>query len=308
MKEYTSKKKISPYDKFQALRRKPSYRADYWDFLFWCRENQIDETEYLDHPEAAKKAEELCNKYSITYLFNPSTAIPKHWGGSFFDNEEEIVETIYPTDYRDLSEDEIRKGIILPYLPIPVFNNGEELIIRIKLNADLEDIVKEIFAKIKYYQSFIQRDNSRMTPDRKIDKWEVWDAYNRTKSFKKAAETLNKRASLRIKILNDFGFRTEPLQKVNISTVRKAYYRAFEPIHGVKFDPAVHKPEKLPVRLSRTCDRCPERSTCKALCPDILEYVVQDKKSQRETLKLEHELDILSGPRIHRKAPKPRME
>jgi len=52
-------RKISSYDKFQALRRKPSYRADYWDFMLWCREKGIDEADYFDHPEAAKKAEDL---------------------------------------------------------------------------------------------------------------------------------------------------------------------------------------------------------------------------------------------------------
>ena len=52
MKKNHSPKKISPYDKFQALRRKPSYKADYWDF---------------------------CKKYNIFYLFNPSTDIFKHW-------------------------------------------------------------------------------------------------------------------------------------------------------------------------------------------------------------------------------------
>jgi hypothetical protein len=303
MYEYSSHKKISNYDKFQTLRRKPSYRSDYWDFLFWCRENHIDETEYLDHPEAVKKAEELCKKYSITYLFNPSTDIPKHWGDNFYNDEEEIVEVIYPTDYRNLNNEEIRKGIKPAYLPISVFNNGDNLTIRIKLNADLGEILKEISNKIKFYQSFIQKDNSRMTPDRKVDKWEVWDAYNQTKSFKKAAKKLNERASQYMKILNNFGFTPEPLQKLNVSTIRKAFYRAFELIHEVKFDPVVHKPEKLPVKLRRTCDKCREYETCKALCPDVLEYVAQDEKYQREALMPESELDIFSAQQLHQKEP-----
>lgn len=152
MKENHSPKKISHYDKFQSLRRKPSYRADYWDFLFWCRENHIDETEYLDHLEAAKKAEELCKKYSITYLFNPSTNIPKHWGDRFLNDGKEIVEVLYPTDYRDLNEDELEKGIKPLYLPIPVFNNGDELIIKIDLKADKEVIVNSFIKQLDYYQ------------------------------------------------------------------------------------------------------------------------------------------------------------
>ena len=44
--------------------------------FFGAEKNHIDETEYLDHPEASKKGEELCTKYGITYLFNPSTQAP----------------------------------------------------------------------------------------------------------------------------------------------------------------------------------------------------------------------------------------
>jgi hypothetical protein len=305
MKEYPSQKKISNYDKFQALRRKPSYRADYWDFLFWCRENHIDETEYLDHSEAAKKADELCKKYNTTYLFNPSTDIPKQTGGSFFNNEEEVVKVIYPSYYRDLTEDEIRKGISPRYLPIPIFNNGDELVIKIHIRADKEIIINNFIETLQYYQSFISKNNSRMTPDRKVDKWEVWDAYNETKSFKKAVEKLNERASRHVKVLKEFGFTPVPLQKLNVTTIRKAYYRAFELIYGVKFDPVVHKPEKLPIKLKRTCDKCPERATCEALCPNALEYAAQDEKYQRETLMHEHDLDILSSYQPHWKEPEP---
>lgn len=147
-----------------------------------------------------------------------------------------------------------------------------------------------------------------MTSDRKVDKWEVWDAYNQTKSFKKTAQKLTARASTYMRFLNDIGITAKPPQKVDISTVRKAYYRAFELVYEEKFDPEKHKPEKLPVKLRRTCDKCPEYATCKALCPEVLEYAVQDEKYQREAPMPEHELDILSSPRSHRKAPKSPME
>lgn len=276
MSNNPSEKKISPYDKFQALRRKPSYRCDYWDFLFWCRENHIDETEYLDHPEATEKAEELCKKYGITYLFNPSLNIPKHRAGSGFIEEKEIVEVLYPTDYRDLSEDELRRGIRPLYLPIPIFNKGDELIIKIDLKADKDVIVNKFKERLDYYQNFIIRDNSRMMFDRKVDKWEVWDAYNQTKSFKKTVKRLKDRASTYAKFINEVGITAEAPPKLNVSTVRKAYYRAFELVHEEKFDPDKHKPEKLPIKLKRTCDKCPEYSTCEALCPQALEYAQQD--------------------------------
>ena len=81
-----------------------------------------------------------------------------------------------------------------------------------------------------------------------------------------------------------------------------------ELVHEEKFDPKVHKPEKLPVKLRRTCNKCPEHLTCTALCPDVLKYVSQDTKYQRETPKPDLELDILSSPRSHRKAPKPTID
>lgn len=309
MKENHLPKKISQYDKFQALLRKPRYRADHLDFTVWCRERGIDEAEYLEHPEAAEKAEELCKKYGITRLFHPSDKnIPKHWLGGEFIEENEIVEVLYPTDYRGLNEDELKKGLNPRYLPIPVFKNGDDLIVKIDLKADKEFILKELIECLKYYQYFIPRSKSRMTPDRKIDKWEVWDAYNKTKSFKKTAQKLTARASAYIRFLNDSGITAKPPQKVDISTVRKAYYRAFELVYEEKFAPEKHKPERLPAKLRRTCCKCPEYSICKALCPEALEYAMQDVKYQREAPKPEHELDILSSPRSHRKAPKPTME
>jgi len=83
------------------------------------------------------------------------------------------VKVIYPTDYRDLSDDELRKGIRPRYLPISVFNNGEELTIKIDLKADKEVIINNFIETLEYYQSFTPKNNSRMTSDRKVDKWEV---------------------------------------------------------------------------------------------------------------------------------------
>jgi hypothetical protein len=310
MKKDHSQKKISHYDKFQALIRKPCYRADHLDFTFWCRERGINEWEYLDHPKAVEKAEELCKKYEITRLIHPADKnIPKDWLGGEFIEEKEIVEVIYPTEYRYLSEDELKRGIRPRYLPIPVFMRGNELIIKIDLNADKEVIVEKITEQLNYFHYFIPRNKSRMTPDRKIDKWEVYDTYNQMKSFEKTAHKINERASAYARFLNRFGITVETPKKLNISTVRKAYYRAFELVYGEKFDPNKHKPEKLPVKLRRTCDKCPEYSTCKALCPEVLKYYLQDEEYQRETPKPEQELDILSSEfRSLRKKPKPSAE
>ncbi len=310
MEKTSRPKKLSPYDKFQALLRKPSYRADHLDFTVWCRERGIDEVEYLEHPEAAEKAEELCKKYGITRLFHPSDKnISKHWLGGEFIEEKEIVEVLYPTDNRGLSEDELNKGLKPLYLPIPVFKNGDDLIVKINLKADKEVILKELIECLKYYQYFIPRTKSRMTPDRKVDKWEVWDAYNQTKSFEKVVQKLNARAANYMRFLNDIGITAKAPPKLNVSTVRKAYYRAFELAHGEKFDPNKHKPEKLPIKLRRTCDKCPERATCQALCSEVMENVKQEEKYQREFPLPEHKLDILASEfRSLRKKPKPPAE
>ena len=279
MKRKNIDKKISPYDKFQALRWKPAYRNDYWDFFCWCRENSIDEAEYFDHPEATKKAEELCKKYGITYLFNPSTDIPKHWGDKYFNDEKATVEVLYPTDYRGLTEDEIEKGLKPLYLPIPVFKNGDELIIKIELRADKEVILNKIIEQLDNYLSFIPRNKTRITPDRKVDKWEVFDMYNQTKSFYKIAKKLQARAASNKRIYRNFGIAIETPPKLDVSTIRKAYYRAFELVYEEKFDPEKHKLEKLTVELRRSCDKCPEQSTCEALCPQVLEYADQGSKA-----------------------------
>lgn len=295
MKDNSLQKKISKYDRLQALLRKPSYRADHWDFTFWCRERGINEWEYLNHPEATEKAQEIFRKYGITRLIHPADKdLPENWLEGDFIDEEKIVEVIYPTEYRDLTDDEIKRGVRHCFMPIPVFKNGEDLIIKINLKADKGIIVKKFIEKLNYYKYFIPRNKSRKTPDRMLNKWVVFDTYNKMKSFEKTAQNIKGRAGSR--------------SKLNVSTIRKAYYRAFELVYGEKFDPHKHKPEKLPVKLRRTCNKCPEYSTCEALCPEAWEYYTEGEKYQRETLMTEQELDIISSPRSHRKAPKPQAD
>jgi hypothetical protein len=308
MKQDHFPKKISSYDKYQALRRKSSYRADYWDFTCWCREKGIDEALYLEYRKATRKAEALCKKYGITYLFNPSQTIPEHWESGFFIEEKEIVEVLYPTEYRDLTADERKRGVRPSFLPIPIFGNRDELIIKIDLTADMGDLIKKCTDFLKYYQSFLLKNKSRMIQDRLVDKWEVYDAYDETKSFKKAVQKLNARAVNHARILNNFDVPANAPPKIKVDTARKAYYRAFALVHGEKFDPSKHKPEKLPITLRRTCDQCPEYSRCEALCPEVLDYVSQDERYQRETHMPEHTLDTLASPRSPRTGPKPTKE
>jgi hypothetical protein len=98
MKQDQYPKKIISYDKHQALRRKSSYRADYWDFIYWCREHALDEAQYIEHPEATAKAEALCKKYGIAFLFNPSENHSEFWGSDFFIEEKRVWRFFTPTN------------------------------------------------------------------------------------------------------------------------------------------------------------------------------------------------------------------
>lgn len=97
--------------------------------------------DYHNHPEASQKAEQLCKRFGIWYLFPPGAKIPQRWGGNYFTLEDEIVAVLYPTKYRGLSEDERKTGKKYKYLPIPVFEEGEVLIIKINLHEDKENIL-----------------------------------------------------------------------------------------------------------------------------------------------------------------------
>lgn len=266
-------RKISSYDKLQALKRNPNYINDYNNFVFWCRENEIDEDDYEDSPETNERAKELCSKYGIKYPFNPAMKIIERQGSAYIEGKE-IVEVVYPQEVRDLNQEELKEGFRPKYLPIPVFDNEEFLIVKIDLRADKEVILSEFKETVDYFHYFASKSNSRLTRERKVDKWEIWDAYNRTKSFEKTVQRINSRHSLFAELLS-----IEPPAPIGVATARKAYYRAFEQVFGEPYSPEKHNLEKLPIRLKKKCEICAERSTCQTLCPDVLSYVAQDKGS-----------------------------
>lgn len=276
-------KKISPYDKFQALKRNPSYKADYLKFKKWCRERGINPKDYHNHPEAAEKAERLCKKYGIWYLFSPGTKLPRHLGGDYFINEDEVVNVIYPNKYRGLSSEEIRNGKRYKYLPIPVFDQGEFLILKINLTKNKEHIVKETIEKINYYHYFSKENNKRLSVDKLVNKWYVFDIYNETKNFQKTLEILLSKARSEVGFLKSLGIEAR-VPDINVSTVRKAYYRAFELVFGEAYNPEKHSPKHLPPDLTKRCSDCAERETCTVLCLDVIEYINQDEKYLREKL------------------------
>jgi hypothetical protein len=169
-------------------------------------------------------------------------------------------------------------------------------------------LVNKYIELLKYYQSFLPKNMSRIAQERMVDKWDVWDAYNETKSFEKAVDKLNARAANFVRVLAGFGVSAKAPPKIKVDTARKAYYRAFALVHGEKFGPDKHKPGKLPIPLRRKCDECQEQATCGTLCPEVLNFVDQDQRYQRETPMPQDKLDILSSPQSHRTKPKPAME
>ncbi len=92
---------------------------------------------------------------------------------------------------------------------------------------------------------------------------EAWKLYREKRSFKAVARTM----------------------KEKLSTVTMRYYRAIELTQGRKYDPAGMKKAVARVRKSEmkiTCSVCPQRATCKTLCPEMLRYADQDRVSRRE--------------------------
>ena len=217
------------------------------------------------------------------------------------------IEAIYPTKCRDLTKNEIEKGIRPHFLPIPVFDNGNEFSIKIYLTADTGSIIEYFIEQLKYFQSFLPKNKSRMAQDRMVNKWEVWDAYNETKFFEKAMKKLNDRADRNTSSLTNLGVSAEAHQKIKVSTARKAYYRAFALVQGEKFDPSKHKPGKLPIEGRKTCVQCQKYSTCEALCPEALQYVDQDKSTERDHDAAGYVRDSIS-PRSHLTKPRPTIE
>lgn len=275
-------KKISPYDKFQALKRNPGYQAEYKEFACWCRERNINPKNYYDHPEASQKAEKLCRKYGVYYLFNPMVKLSRSRGGDYF-LENDIVEVIYPNKYRELSNEEFSRGKRPKYLPIPIFDRGNHLVLKIDLTMGEDTIFNEVKSKINYYHYFIRNSKRRLSKDRLVNKWYVFDIYNETKSFRKTLNYILSKAKSEVTFLKSLGGDAE-IPKIDISTVRKAYYRAFELVYGETYNPEKHTPKKLPPNLTKKCSSCPEREVCDTMCPDIMEYVKQDEKYLREKL------------------------
>lgn len=137
----------------------------------------------------------------------------------------------------------------------------DRLLLGISLDRPKEDILNEIE---KILDIHLKKKKTRFSW---LMKWlqykQVWDARRTRKNFNVIAKELNLRKD----------------------TVRKMFYRAYEIIFGKKYDTNYYeKPEIKKKYLKRVCETCKERKDCTDLCPDVLDFVNQDTKSQRELI------------------------
>jgi len=67
--------------------------------------------------------------------------------------------------------------------------------------------------------------------------------------------------------------------KMKVSAVKEAFYHAYELIENEPYRPDFFKKYKAisAKELRRICGNCPERPTCKGLCPDVVAYYKQDE-------------------------------
>jgi len=109
-------------------------------------------------------------------------------------------------------------------------------------------------------------DNSRL----RKEAWnhlEVWKLRKKRTPFSKIAEIL----------------------KLTEDNAKKSFYRAYELTQCRKYDPEILRKEIWLVKqeeLKKTCATCPDRDTCRVLCPEVLAFVDQDVlRNSREKLR-----------------------
>lgn len=139
------------------------------------------------------------------------------------------------------------------YVHIKVNPLAPRRIIHFQLDRILTSVVRNVYGS---------KEDTRFRKER-IQALQVWEKRRLREPFKQIAKELG------IK---------EPAAK-------KAFYKAYELIYGKKYDPAGYeKPEIKKEYLKKTCNACMEKSTCKELCPDVIEFVKQGASYQRERI------------------------
>ncbi len=259
---------ISRYDRVQALIRNPQYLQDL---------NGMRKALTL------QRKMEFLKKYEIANILEPKT-----WKKMSLDSvnntavftDEDWVARVIPTDESKLvpiSDPERRKKMVLAlgFSGIPEedmflgktndaldLKKERFLTLELNLSSSKDALLRKVEEYIEYYRKFVNVPNTRNTKERKIDKFRVWDEYQKTKDFSKVAEKKFKQDK---------------------SLVRTAYLRAFELIMEEPYDPGRHDRKKLTKdQLEKTCDVCETRNTCTLPCPEILAFINQDYRTRQE--------------------------
>jgi len=255
------------YDRVQALIRNPGYLKNLHE-LTGGRPGKIHPGMGGCGDRMGELYKKFLTKYKITIPLYPSI---KNWPRELIEGyalftDDDIARVIPYNKKRKIvdagviidggEEILIRKSDISPHL-----RDGKYLCMELNLEGNKETVLAKVENLIDVYQRHVHRKVTRDTPSRKIDKFEVWDEYMVTRNFSKIAKK----------------------RKVKVSTLRAAYYRAFELIMGEKYDPSRHNRKLIKKeQLAITCDTCNSRQTCETLCPVVLAYCDQDYAAQKE--------------------------
>ncbi len=159
------------------------------------------------------------------------------------------------------------------------------LTLRIDLTAPKHAILQEFEEKIDFFRKYVSRPKERNTSAKGIDIFEIWDEFERTKKFSKVASKL----------------------KLNVSTVRKGYLRAFDLIMLEKYNPRKYNRKGIAKeQLAKTCQICDSRASCRTLCPSVLPYIEQDYASRRGVFFEDRGFELLPSdvPARSKKAPR----
>lgn len=147
-----------------------------------------------------------------------------------------------------------------PLAPLPAVlsfeSHGPFLQVELDLRTSPDRIRAEVGRLLPARPRGAHKWGRRRRPyPRQISLWDVWEAYDRYKSFRRGGISLG----------------------ISPDAFRKAYYRAFALITGEAYHPEKHTPAVLPLPPGG-CGACPKRPTCQTLCPAALAYVNQDRK------------------------------
>ena len=171
--------------------------------------------------------------------------------------------------------------------PIRVVNewglkSGERLF-KVDLTKKKSQIIKELTEYLD--RAYMRRpEDANWTPDESRNREEawrhlaVWKLRRKRKSFSAIARE----------------------QEITKDAARKSFYRAFDLIHGEPYDPTLFKRDYWEIHqedIGKQCKTCPSHpdngGDCNELCPDMLAYVDQDNRYQREKIGEDYQIDNL---------------